>query len=162
MVKPKNDEKEIMKCANCQGKIDLKVSPYMPLFEEQARKQVCRNCGWIVNLVLPNTFQKLLEREDFDPITWIERNPPEVEHRLYFYPPLKNDDLDHLPEKLRLAVVTFFKDPDKLTDKQRQNIYHNLYRQSLEELEQKIKSLKTRKRFTKFFQSTNLFKEGGN
>lgn len=76
------------------------------------------------------------------------------------YPLLEEKDLDDIPEKLKEAVLIYFKDPDKFTKNHHDNIYHNLLRKEASKFDKLSKKFENKAKLARFFQLTlNINKE---
>lgn len=124
-------------CLNCFNSIELSKNIF-----------TCEKCAW------RNEF-------DTDPVI----NPIKLKKLIFkdytvqiAYPLLDKSLLQYLPEKLRDAVLIFLKTPEKLTKKQYDNIFNNIYSKDLSKLSNQKKKFDARIEFIKFFKTTNFLK----
>lgn len=71
--------------------------------------------------------------DDLIGLYWKENIISNSEYRDLFY---KFNEFSEIPEKLQQAVMEFIDDPQRLSVKSYQNIYHNLYKKKSEDFEQ--------------------------
>jgi lysine/ornithine N-monooxygenase len=77
------------------------------------------------------------------------------EYRDIFY---QLNEFSDIPEKLRKAVVDFIENPKGLSTKSYQNIYHNLYKKDVEDLELIAKKYSQKAQVLKFLKDYGFTK----
>lgn len=73
------------------------------------------------------------------------------------YPLIEERDLQGLPEALKDALLTYFKNPFELEKKHRDNIYHNLYKKNATVFEKIAQKYRNKAMLVRYFQNSNLF-----
>ena len=73
------------------------------------------------------------------------------------YPLIEERDLQDIPEALKEAVLTYFKNPPELEKKHRDNIYHNLYKKNAIVFEKIAQKYRNKAMLVRYFQNSNLF-----
>jgi len=126
-------------CLNCNTPI---------YFEEDYYVLTCDICNWRNEL---NDFPT-----DITPITLKTKNVNEEDYQIC-YPAVEARDLDELPEKLKEAILTYFKEPDKFTKNHKDNIYHNLLEKDAIKYDKLSKKLANKAKLVRFFQQTDYF-----
>lgn len=123
----------------------------------------CENCNWR-NILIGNSwkiyenvftpFTKIIKEINFEILPKEFRNYFKSDHiNQIAHPLIKKKDIDLLSEKLKKAVKKFFYDPESLTGQERDNIYQNLYRLKLKDLDKKIEKVEAKKRISNHFKS---------
>jgi len=131
-------------------------------------KYFCLNCGAEIkfdeeNAIYITTCETCNWRNELDtdpciePITLKSKMLPDFSTQIC-YPLIEKKDLEYLPEKLKKSVETFFRNPEKLTKEQYDNIYHNLYRGNLKIFERISKRYRNKLKLSLFFKNTNFLK----
>lgn len=100
----KLEEKNKMRCLNCKR----------PNVEDG---YPCDECAWINEFSYNTTVIA-------DPIAM--KTQKIEDKKQICYPPIENKDIKYLPDKLEKAVKEWFKDPDSISKKDKDNIYTNL------------------------------------
>lgn len=125
-------------CLNCQN----------PIFFEEASNYIttCDFCNWRNELNdTPATTPIILKSKDSE------------DYSIQIcYPLIEEKDLEELPEGLREAVETYFKEPSNFTKEHYQNIYHALFEKSTSRLEAFAKKYKNKAKLAHFFQNSNF------
>lgn len=93
--------------------------------------------------------------DDLIDLYWKENIISNSEYRDMFY---KFNELSEIPEKLRKAVIEFIVDPQRLSVKSYQNIYHNLYKKKSEDFEQIANRYKQKAQVVKFLNAYGFTK----
>ncbi len=126
-------EKAVFYCFNCAEELDLR--------EENDFSTICNECGWWFGLTDP-IFKY------GTPLTMIS------DRYGYCCPSVFENDINHLPEKLRSAVRDYFSKPN-ISRSQYQLMYHSLFKQDEKRLEDMAKKYAQRLKLTRFFQNFN-------
>lgn len=126
-------------CLNCGEKIE---------FEDDSNFiATCSNCSWRNELnetpaIDAIVVKKKVINEDFD--TQI------------CYPMISMSDLEYLPESLKKAVISYFKEGYNFSKKDYQNIYHNLFSKNARDFKKIGMKYMQKAKLAEFFQNTNF------
>jgi len=131
-------KKQEFYCLNCNTPI---------YFEEEYYVLTCEACNWRNEL---NEFPTAIT-----PIT-LKTKENNDEYQIC-YPLIEERDLDEIPEKLKEAILTYFKEPDKFTKNHKDNIYHNLLEKNAIKYDKLSKKLANKAKLVRFFQQTDYF-----
>lgn len=72
------------------------------------------------------------------------------------YPLIEEKDLEYLPESLKKAVISYFKEGDNFSKKDYQNIYHNLFSKNARDFKKIGMKYMQKAKLAEFFQNTNF------
>ena len=92
---------------------------------------------------------------DLIDLYWKENKISNSEYRDLFY---KFNKFSEIPEKLQQAVVEFIEDPQRLSVKSYQNIYHNLYKKKSKDFEKIANRYKQKAQVVKFLNAYGFTK----
>jgi len=116
-------------------------------FDTEAEIVMCDFCKWR---------NELDDTPAIHPIT-IKSKEHEENIIQICYPLIEEADLKYLPEGLREAVETYFKEPERFTKNMYENIYHNILKRDISKMVLQSKELTARIIFTRFFNDTKAF-----
>ena len=130
-------KKQEFVCLNCEN----------PIFFEKDSNFIttCEQCNWR---------NELNDTPAINPIT-IKTQWKEDIYQIC-YPLVEEKDLDEIPEKLKEAILIYFKTPEKLEKKHKENIYHNLLMKKTENFDKIRKKYENKAKLARFFQNTKI------
>lgn len=149
--------KDDLYCLNCDERI--KVEEQIMVKEAQNppdysykfvknedRITTCRNCNWRNQLKETPIIESIIIKKKT-----LEDNSVQI-----CYPMISMADLKYLPESLKNAVISYFKDADNFSKKDYQNIYHNLFSKNAREFRKIGMKYIQKAKLAEFFQNTNF------
>ena len=135
----KIEKEQVYVCVHCSEPI---------FFDDEYEKVQCGRCSWI------NVLAEC-PPEDFSPITVKRKSISDIAFQVC-YPEITEKDITRIPEKLQIAVKTYFQDHENFTKEMRDNIYHNLFRKDPEKFERIARKYAQKAKLSKFFKNTNF------